>query len=71
MKAGVLTYSPSQAVGCIFHPASVHAKKYEGMHKTNKFLCMRVNLGKRYVVVSIFKCLIFFINIRSVQQTCS
>jgi hypothetical protein len=35
------------------------------MHWSNTFLCMRINLGKIYVVVSIFKCFIFSINLGS------
>jgi hypothetical protein len=41
------------------------------MHESNTFLCISVNLGKRYVIIFIFKCLIFSINIRSLQQICN
>jgi hypothetical protein len=40
------------------------------MHWSNTFPCMRVNLGKICVVVSIFKCFISSINLGSLQQPC-
>jgi hypothetical protein len=40
------------------------------MHESNTFPCMRVNLGKICVAVSIFKCFISSINLGSLQQSC-
>jgi hypothetical protein len=51
-------------------PTSVRTKK-ECMHESNTFPCMRVNLGKICVAVSIFKCFISSINLESLQQSCS
>jgi hypothetical protein len=45
--------------------------KKECMHESNMIQCMRVNLGKKYVAVSIFKCFISSINLGSLQQPCS
>jgi hypothetical protein len=51
-------------------PTSVRAKK-ECMHESNMSPCMRINLGKICVTVSIFKCFIFSINLESLQQPCN
>jgi hypothetical protein len=52
-------------VGCATRP--MRAKK-ECMHESNTFPCMRVNLGKICVTVSIFKCFISSVNLGSLQQ---
>jgi hypothetical protein len=51
-------------------PTSVRAKK-ECTHESNTSPCMRINLGKICVTVSIFKCFISSINLGSLQQPCN
>jgi hypothetical protein len=64
------THSLSQIVGCVTHPTFVHKKKR--IHAWVKHVpCMPVNLEKRCVLIYIFKCFIFFINIGSLKQPCS
>jgi hypothetical protein len=53
------TSAPKQAVGCATCPTSVSAKKKECMHESNTIQCMRINLGKICVAVSVFKILYF------------
>jgi hypothetical protein len=56
------------AVSIFLQIQKIMAKR---MHESNTFPCMRVNLIKIYVTVSIFKCFISYINLGSLQQSCS